>query len=571
MRKTTTMKRIASIAAAAAMTACMAMPMMTAWADEAPKTTITVTDTQATATTTYKAYQLMTATVDSAAGAYTYTINDTYLAAMKSAAGVTEADAAAAKTAVMTYIQGLNDAGIRTFANTVYKNILAAGITTPYEATHGQTGEVVNTTATFTDMPQGYYLVAQVAANSEVDAATSLVMVDTAGDEELPITVKKQLPEFDKQIGDINDTAATASADWNAADYTWSEDADHDKYAKDAVPFRLIATLPADYANYDHYTLKFHDDLQAAVYDVSSVAIKDVYIGTKAQDGTITKVADIDGAKYEKGEGCGTDHDGEDSTHADGCDFTVTIADLKDAAASATKDNVVVVEYTAKFTDATIVGSAGNWNTALLEYSNNPYNTGSGASDNTTSKTAPDAVVAFTYQVDINKVKEAANGTTTSLAGAAFKLEKKTAEVDGEGNPIYETVREYTVADNKTTFNFIGLDDGDYRLTETVVPAGYNGIDPIEFTVTAEHSGEALVKLNGVTEDGEITLVGDQKASVDFEDGTITADILNKSGQELPSTGGIGTTLFYVVGGTMAAGAGVYLISKKRMKNNEQD
>ncbi len=214
----------------------------------------------------------------------------------------------------------------------------------------------------------------------------------------------------------------------------------------------------------------------------------------------------------------------------------------------------VIVEYTAPFTASTVVGPAGNWNTGLLEYSNNPYNSGYGAADNTTSQTEEDSVVAFTYTVEINKVK---SDNTTALAGAAFKLEKVLPGTDQK-----TVVREFTLAENLTTFTFEGLDDGTYILTETEVPDGYNGIDPITFTVSAEHANEALGTLNGEpTVDGAIEFTA--------TDGVLAANVVNESGNILPSTGGIGTTLFYVVGGTLVAGAGVTLIAKKRMKKED--
>ncbi len=520
------MRRFAAIAAAAAMTACMAVPMMSMMSASA--TTITVKEVSDTDNQNFSAYQILDATVDTTKGAYTYKLNDKYTSILTEVTGKSTLDD------ITAYIAALqsNTPAMRTFADAVYKKIVVAGLEADY----------TTSTASFdVGEDQGYYLIAENISNSNTDATASLVMVDTAGDENINVTIKKELPTFDKQIGDIDDsTNAAPSAEWDASDYTWGEDADHDKYATDEVPFRLIATLPADYASYDHYTLKFHDDLQGDVYGEAS--IKAVYLA----DADGEKIADI--TAYTKDAGCSDTHGGD---HGDGCDFVLTIADLKAAATGAVAGNTVVVEYTAPFTSDTVVGPDGNWNSAQLEYSNNPYNTGSGAADNTTSKTVEDSVVAFTYTVEIDKV----DGSNNPLAGAAFKLEKYLA--DG----TMKTVQAFT-AGADTTFTFEGLDDGKYLLTETTTPGGYNGIKPIEFTVSAEHADEALKTLNGTpTTAGEI--------SFDVADGVLSADVQNKSGTELPSTGGIGTTLFYVIGGTLAAGAGVSLIAKKRMKNED--
>jgi LPXTG-motif cell wall-anchored protein len=112
------------------------------------------------------------------------------------------------------------------------------------------------------------------------------------------------------------------------------------------------------------------------------------------------------------------------------------------------------------------------------------------------------------------------------------------------------------------------LDDGDYKLEETTVPVGYNKMENIEFSITAEHDTQ-ITSLNGKTESGEINLGTMQKAQADPATGSITADIVNQSGSTLPSTGGIGTTIFYIVGGLMVLGAGVVLVTRKRVSSGK--
>ena len=114
-------------------------------------------------------------------------------------------------------------------------------------------------------------------------------------------------------------------------------------------------------------------------------------------------------------------------------------------------------------------------------------------------------------------------------------------------------------------------DDGKYILTETETPAGYNSIDPITFTVTAEHTIEwekqaregILTSLSGNQEDGS------RKFSVDDNKGTLTINVVNQSGSTLPSTGGIGTRIFYIIGGILMAAAAVVLITKARYKKEK--
>ena len=105
-------------------------------------------------------------------------------------------------------------------------------------------------------------------------------------------------------------------------------------------------------------------------------------------------------------------------------------------------------------------------------------------------------------------------------------------------------------------------DDGVYRLKETTTPDGYNTMKDIIFEIKATHSdgnNPELTGLNGDSISGEITLTPSK------DEGSLTATIENKKGSQLPETGGIGTTIFYVVGVVLMLGAGVLLITKRRM------
>jgi LPXTG-motif cell wall-anchored protein len=113
------------------------------------------------------------------------------------------------------------------------------------------------------------------------------------------------------------------------------------------------------------------------------------------------------------------------------------------------------------------------------------------------------------------------------------------------------------------TFGFKGVDDGTYVLVETTIPEGYNAWNAVEFEITAAHDVESA--------DPKLTsLTGGNLATGEFKDtGIIDTDIINKSGIELPETGGIGTTIFYIVGGLLAVAAVVLLVTKKRMATEE--
>ena len=142
------------------------------------------------------------------------------------------------------------------------------------------------------------------------------------------------------------------------------------------------------------------------------------------------------------------------------------------------------------------------------------------------------------------------------MKGAAFTLYKK--DSSGNWNEV-ETIS----AGDTTTFTFKGLDDGDYKLSETTTPNGYNTIDDVEFTVTADHDVESdSPALNSLS--GDVTS-GTAEFTPITTDGSLTTDVVNKKGSVLPSTGGMGTTILYVVGTILVLAAGILLVTKKRM------
>ena len=234
---------------------------------------------------------------------------------------------------------------------------------------------------------------------------------------------------------------------------------------------------------------------------------------------------------------------------------------MLDGAATVDKNSKIVVEYTATLNENAVIGSAGNPNTVRLVYSNNPNNSGDGnqtpgtpptTPPTETGKTPKDTVIVFTYKTVVNKVDQ----NNKALAGAGFTLYKK---VNGEWKQV-----KVISASEATSFEFTGLDDGDYKLSETTTPSGYNTIADITFTVEAEHETESdasqLTKLNGVAASGEITFTPDKTA------GSLTTAVTNKKGSILPSTGSVGTTLLYLVGAALVVAAGVLLVTKKRME-----
>ena len=366
-------------------------------------------------------------------------------------------------------------------------------------------------------VPNGYYLIKDVGpVNAAAGEAYGRYVVKIVGN--TTITPKVSNVTFEKKVKDTNDTTGETSG--------WQDSADYD--IGDSVPFQLTGTVADDFKQYTSaYYFAFHDKMDESLDFVQNSV--EVYVGS-------TLITDGYTLNY-------TPHT-----------FDLIFDDLRNVA-GVTAGSKITVEFKATLNASAKLGNQGNVNDARLEYSNNPYSEQKGT-------TNWDSVIVFTYQVVVNKyANEAVAGKERT--GAAFKLEKLVGET-------WTLVKEFQADETTSTFTFKGLDDGKYKLTETVTPSGFNTIDPIEFTVTADHKvtweGEArttiLTSLNGEpTEAGLITFT----PSVDT--GTLSTDVINKSGSTLPETGGMGTTLFYVLGGVLVLAAVVLLVTKKRMRS----
>lgn len=372
-------------------------------------------------------------------------------------------------------------------------------------------------------VPAGYYLIKDKDGSVSGTDSYTLYIVNIVGD--ITITPKSATPTFEKKVKDINDSTDDAMTDWQ-------DSADHD--IGDKVPFQLKGVVASNYDSYKTYYFAFHDiEEEGLTFDPTSVVVK------------------VDNVQISSGYQVVT----EGTT--DGCTFEVIFQDLKKIE-SVHAGSIITVEYESRLNENANLGDQGNVNKAKLEFSNNPNEEQSGETwtKPETGETPWDNVIVFTYKVVINKI----DGENKPLAGAEFTLEKVLK--DGTKTPIA-----VVKAEGDTTFTFKGLDDGQYILTETVTPAGYNTIDPITFEVAADHiitwNGEnrnaVLTSLSGNKVSGEITF------TPSIPDGSLSANVVNNAGSTLPETGGIGTTIFYVLGGMLVVCAVVLMVSKKRM------
>ncbi|MGN8659883.1 isopeptide-forming domain-containing fimbrial protein [Catenibacterium mitsuokai] len=369
------------------------------------------------------------------------------------------------------------------------------------------------TTTEITGLTAGYYLVKDTDGSLENknDSYTAYIL-QVVGD--ATTSVKSDVPSSEKKVKDINDSTETETTEWqDAADWDIG----------DEVPFKIEGKLPSNYDKYTKYTLKFHDkEEEGLTFKHESVH---VYIDN---DEILTGFEVVENPD-------------------DGDTFDVVFENLKNT--SAKNNSVIRVEYKSVLNEQANLGKPGNKNTMYMEFSNNPNNEQGGE----IGKTPEDTVIVFTYKVSVNKVNE----KKEKLEGANFTLEKY---VNGEWKLI-----DKVSGTPDDVFEFKGIDDGKYKLTEIQAPDNYDMLsDPIYFTVTADHVDGANPSLN--TFSGNITSgnVGEMAFTANIDNGILSTTIQNKPGSSLPETGGMGTTVLYAAGTLMILAAAAFLVMKKK-------
>lgn len=363
----------------------------------------------------------------------------------------------------------------------------------------------------------GYYLVKDKdnsIDSTQKDAYTRFILKVVAN---TSAEVKSGVPTVEKKVKDTNDSAGETTG--------WQDSADAD--INDDVQYQITGTMPENIGEYKTYRYVFTDAMSRGLTYTAGNA--KIWIGNTDVTGFFK----------------------EDVTKGDNGQTVVTwtCENLKGIkGVTLDKGTTVVVTYSAKLNENAVIGSAGNPNTVYLTYSNNPNQGGEG----NTGKTPEDKNIVFTYKTVVNKV----DADQKPLAGAGFTLQKKAS------NGTYEDVKTIAAGDT-TTFEFTGLDDGDYQLIESTTPAGYNTITPIKFTISATH--------DTASDDPKLTDLSVNKTSdeakftADKDTGSLTTNVVNKKGSTLPSTGGMGTTVIYIAGAALVLGAGAALIMKKKM------
>lgn len=520
------MKKVFAAAAAIATVFGLAATTV-ATANAADGATLTVSTADAKFVgKTVNAYKMFSATVggEGANKAVSYTLTDTWKPFFmdSTASGLNGATDANVNDKANEYVSELAGDNLVAFATKAsnWAQTQAKNITADKTATVSAGATNGNYTATFTGLDYGYYVVAvpgATLANTSGQYAT-LVSVDSTN---VNANIKGSLPTVDKKVQVNGNGADTADAKIG-----------------DTLTFTLTSTIP-DMSAYDTYTFNFNfkDTLSKGLTygDITSVTVEGVDAPlVKDTDYTVTTTPAAAGNTL----------------------LTVGMTDFKNKQQT-NAGKKITVTYTATLNENAVVGGAGNVNSATIQYSNDPSSTGTGESE-------PDKVRVFTYGFTVDKYTgDNYNDAATRLAGAEFTLTAKgdTSAIkfvqvnagSATEDAVYRVAKAGETAGTTTTITtpangkvvFQGLKNGEYTLTETKAPAGYNKLaSAIGVKVNGSNDGtdttNATVNITYNNDNNDTTY--DQTAS----NGVIP--VQNKSGAILPGTGGMGTIAFTVIG-----------------------
>ena len=369
---------------------------------------------------------------------------------------------------------------------------------------------------TITVPSDGYYLVRDEGTVTATDGGTNFILQVIGNVDVTPKTTNA--PDVDKKVKLHGVPGAVLS---NAV----SAEVGHE------VDFTITTTIPTGLDSYTNYTFNIVDTMSEGLTYKGDFLVHTVGAKTslqKDEDYTLT---------------------------IEGQTITVTLASKYVLANPGQK---IEITYVAAVNDKSLTKDRET-NSVHIVYSNNP------ADSNSTVTTVDKVVYVYNFDIVIDKVDGADN---KKLEGAQFALYKETGYVnlyyqwydENHENPntfgwSTEADRTIVKTDKNGVASFKGLVPGTYYLQEIKAPDGYNTLDkPVKVEITATYD-----------ENGNITTNATQNEQKHYQ---VTSTITNNKGTVLPSTGGIGTTIFYVVGGLLMVGAAILLITKKRMHNN---
>ena len=540
------MKKVLALALSMVMVLAMSITAFAADDPELPAAesySITVTNTNTTMSIvgkTYTAYKLFDVTYEGTNYAYSIKTDNPFYSTSAAKAVLDQyfdfTDTAYANVKTVTVKSDKQDATTKTLSAADVRAL--ADALQPYATGTGAGSATAATESVTISLEEaGYYIVTGTVkptdpADSDKEVV-SAVILDNA-DPSATIHPKASVPTIDKKIVKVDSSKEDLLDDKGKA-----------AVAKvgSTVSYQLDSVVP-DLTGYTDYTFKFGDNITNGLDYVKNSFVLKI-------DGTTVAIEPV--------------------FAQDNKSFTLTIP--FDTLSDNNKGDAIVLTYDCVVNSGALTTDYEN-NTASLTYSHSPY-------DDETNETPEKKTYVIDLNIDVDKIDK--DDDTKHLAGAEFKL-YRSGEEDTKEYYIWSNNKvTWGTEDNADVFTTTsagklsqqvrGLDKGTYYLVETKAPTGYNLLkDPIEIvisvseneiaetvTYTASYGGETASVTNGV-----VDLKEEQKDAQPVAIGTIE----NNSGAVLPSTGGIGTTIFYIVGAILVFGAGVVLVTRRRMNSN---
>ncbi len=496
------MKKLFSILLVVLMIAVLAVP---AFADTTATGSITINGISTDSSSVYEIYELLDLeSYNVASGAYSYKVNAAWT-------GFFETDFALSHVSIdeagyVTWKGAEDDDTKAAFAKEALAYAEDNGIApVKSSANDGEfvitTGEDGKSSGKFEGLELGWYLI-----DSNVGALCGL----TTTNPDASINAKNGAPTIDKQV--LEDST-NQYGDANTADI-----------GQDVI-FRVTINVHAGAQGYI-----LHDVMSAGLTFKEIVSVDHVIPGGTSE--TATK-----GTDYTVFTAVGITETTDDDITDDDCTVEVRFSD--DFCNHLETNDKIIVTYKAMLNRNAIIANDGNPNTAKLEYGENHF-------------TTTDSTKTYTFGFDVVKTDSANN----LIKGAEFKIydaatggnEVKVVLMDD--GVTYRRAREdeqgVTIVVTDGQVRVQGFDNGTYYLEETKAPDGYNKLTARQKFIISDANLDA-------TFNGEIYSTGSG------------VHVVNKTGSMLPETGGLGTTLFIVIGGFVVLGAGVLLFAKKRM------